>query len=122
MWMCSCCYIHAVIGAIALFYAAMDGKDADLLSKMVGAEAAANVPAEAVALGVFAACGACSLPIVWLVSPADASGTEAQAKSSPRKASAPSSPRRSASPAVEAARDMNTESVRLRRGATETSN
>ena len=66
--------MHAVIVAVALFYTATEGKDDSLLSKMVGAEAANGVPAEAVALSAFAACGACSLPIVWLASAADASG------------------------------------------------
>ena len=80
--------MHAVIGAIALFYTATDGKDAGLLTKMAGAEAAANIPAEAVALGAFVACGACSLPIVWLISPADASGAEDRTTPAPGKTSA----------------------------------
>ena len=112
--------MHAVIGAVALFYTAMDGKDVGLLSKMAGAEAAASIPAEVVALGAFAACGACSLPIVMLVSAADASGAESQAKTTSGQASAPSG--RSASPAVEAGRDKSEEGVRLRRGAAEASN
>jgi hypothetical protein len=114
--------MDAVIGAVAMFYTATDGKDAGLLIKMAGAEAAANIPAEAVALGAFAACGACSLPIVWLVSATDASGVEGRAKTTPGQTSAPSSPKRLASPAVEAGRNSSKESVRLRRGATEASN
>ena len=72
--MCYRCHMHAVIVAVALFYTATDGKGDSLLSKMVGAEAANAFPAEVVALSAFAACGACSLPIVWLASAADASG------------------------------------------------
>ena len=74
--MCSCCYALAVVGAVALFHSATDSKDAGLLVKMVGAEIAASVPAEAVALGMFAACGACSFPIDWLVSNTGASSPE----------------------------------------------
>ena len=121
--MCYRCHMHAVIVAVALFYTATDGKDDSLLSKMVGAEAASGVPAEAVALSAFAACGACSLPIVWLASAADASGVRqsSQAKKATGHASSPSSPRRSASPASGAGKDKEAGAVRHRQGATDTS-
>lgn len=87
MWMCSHCYAHAVVGAVAIFYSATDSKDASVLVKMVGAEVAASVPAEAVALGVFIACGACSFPVVWLVSTTSASSPESRSDGSREKAS-----------------------------------
>jgi hypothetical protein len=134
-----CCSARAVVGSLAIFYTATVGKDGDvdvggLLSKIVGADIAANVPAEAVALGAFAACGALSLPIVLLVTADDAAGGKAGGAGQERKgshpsgnASAPSSPRRSPSPAVSTttvtASDAQgaTESARLRRAPTDAS-